>query len=252
MRPASPLLLDTFERVSIINLPSRADRRREMEQQLASLRLSWATPGVQRFDAIRPADRGEFPTVGTHGCFLSHLGVLRAARDDGIGTLLTLEDDLDFAPRFAKQWPAVARTLAAVPWSFFYGGYRIDRESPAGQQPTWTMPSDMTVIGAHFFGVRGPAIAELVDYLEAMLARRSGDPAGGPMHVDGAYNWFRREHAAHETLAASTQLGVQRASRTDIHKLPWFDRLFGLREATQAVRRMRRVAITRDVVPSRL
>ena len=73
-----------------------------------------------------------------------------------------------------------------------------------------------------------------------MLERQSGDSAGGPMHVDGAYSWFRCAHPALLTLASLHQLGTQRASRTDIHDLRWFDRWRGARFVAQRLRRLRR------------
>jgi glycosyl transferase, family 25 len=238
--PGSALLVDRFERIVVINLPSRTDRRREMGQQLAAIGLAWDAKAVHRFDAIRPAERGQFPTIGTRGCFLSHLGVLRAARDAGVRSLLIFEDDIDFSPQLAAQWPAVSRVLGTESWSFFYGGYVVERAPSTGLQPTWIVAPETPVQTAHFLGVRGAAIAELVTYLEAMLGRRDGDPAGGPMHVDGAYSWFRREHPHHVTLAASVQLGLQRPSRTDIHDLSWFDRWVGVRDVAQQARRLRR------------
>jgi glycosyl transferase, family 25 len=247
--PSGASLVDCFDRIVVINLPSRADRRREMARQLAAVGLTWDAPTVHRFDAIRPADRGEFPTIGARGCFLSHLGVLREARDAGAHSLLIFEDDLDFSPNFAAQWPAVSQDLGSEAWSLFYGGYVIDGATPLAPRPTWTVSPNMPVQTAHFLGVRGAAVAELVTYLETMLTRSNGDPAGGPMHVDGAYSWFRREHPQHVTIAAREQLGHQRASRTDIHPLRWFDRWIGLRLAAQQARRLRRWARTRSSGP---
>jgi glycosyl transferase, family 25 len=240
--PADLLLVDRFERIVVINLPSRADRRSEMGQQLAAVGLAWDAPMVRRFDAIRPSDRGGFPSVGARGCFLSHLGVLREARDAGARNVLIMEDDIDFSAHLASQWPPVSRDLASDAWSFFYGGHVIDGAAPSAHLHTWVVPPDTPVQTAHFLGVRGAAIAELVAYLEAMLGRVSGDAAGGPMHVDGAYSWFRREHPHHVTIAASVQLGVQRPSRTDIHPLRWFDRWTGVRNAVELARRLCRWA----------
>lgn len=83
------------------------------------------------------------------------------------------------------------------------------------------------------------AIARLVPYLQAMLERPSGDPAGGPMHVDGAYSWFRRAHPDLRTVLATPPLGYQRPSRTDVHALRWFDRLPGLHRVAALLRRVR-------------
>jgi len=69
------------------------------------------------------------------------------------------------------------------------------------------------------------AILALVPYLEAMLARPPGHPEGGPMHVDGAYSWFRKDHPSMACIAAQPPLAIQRASQTDIHTMTCKDRL---------------------------
>jgi hypothetical protein len=83
---------------------------------------------------------------------------------------------------------------------------------------------------------QGEAIAAAVRYLEAILARPAGDPDGGPMHVDGAYNWFRRANPQFKTVLAIPELGFQRASRTDIHDLRWYDKTPLIRNAVAGLR----------------
>ena len=59
------------------------------------------------------------------------------------------------------------------------------------------------------------------------------------MHVDGAYTWLRRNYPQLTTRLAVPQLAYQRASRTDVHALRWFDRLAGARQLTAAARVLR-------------
>lgn len=242
-------LLDCFERIYVINLPERADRRAEISAQLAKVGLSWNSPAVQLYPAIRPTHRGEFSTIGARGCFLSHLAVLKDAYQRGVASLLILEDDVDFSPQLASDWPAVRDALQSAPWALFYGGHVVDTPPPAERSATWWIAPEAAVQTAHFLGLKRSALEALVPYLEAMLERKAGDAAGGPMHVDGAYSWFRSEHPALQTLASVHQLGKQRASRTDIHNLRWFDRWRGVRSVAQAMRQLRRWsqrALTRD------
>ncbi len=56
----------------------------------------------------------------------------------------------------------------------------------------------------------------MVDYLEAMLQRPKGSPDGGPMHVDGAYSWFRRAHPEVAAYVCTPSVAQQRSSRSDI------------------------------------
>jgi len=238
--------LPPFERIYVLNLPERADRRREIEAQLRRFGLSLHAEPVRLFRAVRPADAGPFPSVGARGCFMSHLGMLQEAARDGLGSVLILEDDLDFAPDAEVRLPQTLRTLQGHDWSVFYGGYELPEagNAAAAEPPT---PSALRQLAApeavrttHFIALRGAAIAEAARFLEAVAARPPGDPAGGPMHVDGAYTWFRRSHPALSTWLAVPELGHQRRSRTDIHPLRWYDRWPLVREMAQCARRLRR------------
>ncbi len=229
-------LLDCFDRIYVISLPERTDRRAEMAVQLSRIGLSWKAPRVHLFPAIRPPDKGKFSSVGAQGCFLSHLAVLKDAHEHGVESVLILEDDVDFSPHLPRDWPAVRDALNSAPWSFFYGGYVVPTPPPATPATTWRIPPATAVQTAHFLAIKRDSLGSLVAYLEAMLARTAGHIAGGPMHVDGAYSWFRGANPTLLTLASVHQLGIQRASRTDIHDLRWFDRWHGVRGVAQRLR----------------
>ncbi|HUP10536.1 MAG TPA: glycosyltransferase family 25 protein [Caldimonas sp.] len=233
--------LESFERIFVINLTSRRDRRREMSQQLRRIGLELGQGAVELFDAVRPDYAGEFSSIGSRGCYLSHLGVLRRALSLDLRSILVLEDDLDFIDAFPAAMAHASERLATEPWAMFYGGGRMDappRRSPA--RGCVALDPDEGVGTTHFYALRGPIIADLANYLELLLARPAGHPDGGPMHVDGAYCWFRRRHPEYLTLLASPELGYQRLSRTDVHDLRWYDRSLGVRHLMSLVRRVRR------------
>lgn len=229
---------DTFQRIYVINLVSRADRRIEMAEQLRRIGIAIDSPQVQLFKAVRPDHAGPFSSIGAHGCFMSHLGVLRDAQALGLDRILILEDDLNFAADFSARAPKIFEQLEAVDWSMFYGGWKIHTPLPPGAGGM-EIDSSNGVETTHFLAFKGPAIAETVAYLETMLAREAGDPRGGPMHVDGAYCWFRRSHPTRRTFIACPELGYQRSSRTDIHPPRWIDRILGVRELVAMMRRAR-------------
>ena len=232
-----PQRLNTFfDQVYVINLKARTDRRAEMDAQLQRIGLGLNAPKVTLFEAVRPVDAAGFPSVGARGCFMSHLQVLCDARAKGLGSVLILEDDLNFCDHFGARFAQVADFLSSNGWGMFYGSYFLPpvqsqpalRTEPQAQQPsslpcTRAAPS-LAVGTSAMVAVHGQHLDLLIGYLEAMLARPPGDPAGGPMHLDGAYCWFRQAHPDVVTWLASPPLGVQRASRTDIHALRWFDR----------------------------
>ncbi|WP_354290042.1 hypothetical protein [Sphingomonas sp. PvP055] len=213
-RSSDPLSA-TFDMVRIINLPNRVDRRKGAVATLRGLGAEIDGRRIAFHEATRPDSAGGFPTIGTRGCFLSHLGALQAARAAGATSLLILEDDVAISRSEMARLPGTLAALAREPWDVFYGG------SPATEttSPLSPVAPDEAVMLAHFIAFSKPAIAALVPYLEAILAREPGSPEGGPMHVDGAYSWFRAARPDLRAFAATPHIAHQQSSRTDIHAL---------------------------------
>lgn len=227
-----------FDKIYVINLASRPDRLREMGQQLRAIGLSFESPAVALFPAVRIAGKGGFRSAGVRGCFLSHLGVLKNASQEGHQRIAIFEDDLSFHADFPARIVEVGEKLKAHDWSIFYGGHHTEgAQLPPGSdcQP---VPAEIAIQSAHFVAFRGPVIELTTAYLEAMLLRRAGHPDGGPMDVDGAYSWFRRNHAELLTCLAVPPLGFQRASRSDLSP-SWYDRIGAFRQVADALRKMR-------------
>lgn len=238
--------LRQFERIYVINLAHRTDRRRQIERQLRKLGLSFSDPQVILFEAIRPESKGKWPSIGTLGCFMSHLHALKRADDDGVGSVLILEDDTDWSDGFLKHADAVLDEIEVLDWDVLHGGVEDGNERPRLQRLSW----EDRLILTNFIAFRGTLLADIVAHLTALSEREMGDPRGGPMHVDGAYNWFRKDRPAVETYISTPALARQRPSRTDIHDLGWSDRapvvssvknalrpaLYGLRKAFTRLR----------------
>jgi GR25 family glycosyltransferase involved in LPS biosynthesis len=73
--------MDRIEHVVYINLEHRTDRRKEIEAELACF-----GDRVERFNAIRHV-------TGGIGCSMSHLQVLKRAKEAGWKNVLVVEDD---------------------------------------------------------------------------------------------------------------------------------------------------------------
>ncbi|RYI05590.1 MAG: glycosyltransferase family 25 protein, partial [Acetobacteraceae bacterium] len=196
----------------MINLPERTDRRCEIEVELGRIGLGPDDPLVQVFPAVRPAERGEFESIGARGCFLSHLEVLRDAVAKGYRSILILEDDVDWTSAALSEG---AGELLASDWAFLHGGPGNDAVAGKGIGLARLVPGQDVRL-THFIGLRGEIIARLVAYLQAMLTRPAGSPEGGPMHVDGAYSWFRRAHPEVDARVCVPSVARQRSSRSDI------------------------------------
>lgn len=215
-------LLDYFDRIYIVNLPERSDRRREMNAELARLGLAVDGKRIRYFRAVRPADAGDFPSLGARGCFMSHLEILREARGDGLENVLVLEDDLSIDLRLAEAQPEMLSQLQSRNWDFAYIGHVENTE--ALTQPVWQV-SNSPMATTHCYALSHRAIGEVLEHLEACLTRKPGHPLGSPMHVDGAYSLLRMRSPHLKTLMAVPSLGGQRSSRSDIYPNKWYDRL---------------------------
>jgi hypothetical protein len=228
-------LLEHFSRIYIVNLPERADRRREMTAELAALGLAPDGDRIRFFRAVRPDAAGAFPSIGARGCFLSHLGILEEAIADGLENVLVLEDDLAFSP-LLRAAPAALGDRLAAPWDFAYFGHVAELHAPA--TPAW-LETTQPLATTHFYALHGRILKPLRDYLSACLGRPAGDPEGGPMHVDGAYSLFRSRNPEAITLVATPSLGEQRSSRSDIFPNKWYDRVAATRLLASFARKLK-------------
>ena len=69
-----------------INLSCRTDKRDHIENELTKYGLPF-----ERYDAF------EYPDFRAYGCAMSHLGVLKQARNSGYKNVLIMEDDFVFS-----------------------------------------------------------------------------------------------------------------------------------------------------------
>lgn len=227
------MLDDFFDRIYVLNLPERKDRLAEMTAELAKVGASFDDPNIQLFPASRPSDMGKFPSIGARGCFTSHREMLHDAERNGYQRIMIIEDDLDFAEDFSGKAPAILRALSEHDWSMFYGGYE---ELTLDAKGLNALAPDQRVQTTHFVCLAGKAIIQAREYLDLLASRDAGHQEGGPMHVDGAYSWFRKHHPALQAFAVSPPLGVQRASRSDIADLKWYDKAPVIKQIAQIAR----------------
>ncbi len=228
------MVMDYFPKSYIVNLPSRTDRRRQMNRMLKRLGPSPQDGRIEYFPAIRPESAGGFVSIGARGCFMSHLGLLKKARDAGLPRVLIMEDDLEITPDFTAMSSALIKVLEREDWGFAYFGHALsDETEPASSEPL--RPYQGPIQLTHFFAINGKILPRVVDFLETLLQRPPGHPDGGPMHVDGAYSTFRKQNPDVLTLAARPNLGWQRSSKSDIHS-HWFDSVPGLSTAVSVLR----------------
>ena len=210
------MLFDHFDRVRIINLAHRTDRRAQMIGELRRIGAA-EDARVAFFDARRFDAPGSFTSIGARGVYHSHLDILDEAAAAGESVLI-LEDDVDFTP-------AARDTMLPDNWQIFYGGHYA------------ATPDDLPnsdIIGAHCMAFRADVVPQLASYVRSLLEREDHPP------IDGAYVWFRRANPHLVTVFAEPALANQRPSRTDIAALRFFDRWPGLRGGAGVARNLRR------------
>jgi hypothetical protein len=154
--------------------------------------------------------------------------------------VLILEDDVEFEPGIASRINAIAEELARTDWDVFYGGGTVDKTDPYSACLVRIDPS-VSILLSHCIALRGSAISRLVAYLEAQLERPAGDPAGGPMHIDGSYSWARRELGL-TTFLAHPEICYQRASSSDVYESSRWNAHPVVRGLTDRLRAVKRSA----------
>lgn len=209
------MLFSQFDRISIINLPHRTDRRREVSRELDKVALT-GDKRVRFFEARTCSDKGHFYSAGAKGCFVSHMKILEDALRQRERVLI-LEDDCDFTQH-------VKTYRLPADWDIFYGGFAAKSLD--------FINSD--IVGAHCMGFSLSALERLVPWLQT--AFNSDDPAP----IDGEYVRFRRANRDLISVFAVPQVAVQRPSRTDIGNLAVFDRLVGIRNLVAQARKVKR------------
>ena len=219
---------DDFDRIVIVSLPYRTDRRRDMVRELRRVNLQ-DDPRVQFFDAYSLESRGCFRSVGSHGCYMSHLAILTEA-GEARQRVLVLQDDCQFLPGILSYRMPEGTDV-------FYGGFRAS--DPADLK-------NSNIAGAHFMGFSADAARAASRYLSDLLqltippdakaaAETEFDPAIRPP-IDGALVWFRRAHPQFKT--EFKLLGIQRSSRSDVEPKR-LDMVWGARRLVDAVRKVK-------------
>lgn len=239
----SARLCDLVDRVYVINLPHRTDRRAESLLELDRHGFGDAAQ-IEIFPGVRRTDTGGFPNAELHGCFLSHLGVLRAARDAGLGIVMVAEDDLAFSTELAADEPVLLELLAAEEWDVVQLGWG-DHGGSSGLATAGPLHLERytgDLIGSHCYVVRGGFLPDLIAYFEDMAAGRPGDPAHGPMSPDGLLNVLPRRHPGVRRLVAVPSLVGQRPSASDVTPR-WFDRIPGAQVPLRVARRAKRFLV---------
>ncbi|MCP9759254.1 glycosyltransferase family 25 protein [Aquitalea sp. S1-19] len=233
-------LTDLVERIYVINLPERTDRRRQLGAELRRHGLNWCAGQIICWPAQRPVDAQGFPTPGTRGCFLSHLAALEDASELNSGYVLVLEDDAALLPTLPAALEELALVLANERPELLYLGH-CRQEGVAHPLGPSFQPCLNAIEGAHAYLVDVQLLPALLAYLRDCLTRPPGHPDGGCLHYDAALTLFRRRTPNCKTWIATPALIEQRYSRSDIQPSWWYDRWPIFRTLVASLRKIKQI-----------
>ena len=235
-RSKSQNIMDFFDRVQIINLHSRKDRRQETELEFSRYGFPINTDKVSFFNAICPTSPEGFSHVGVRGCFLSHMKIIEEAKKHRLNNILILEDDICFSKHILEYGMVAIESLEKMDWDIAYFGHGMGNQS---SQLTWKEVNQPMLL-AHFYAINGKTLENFYKFLTKILERPPGHPDGGPMHYDGAINVFRQHNPEIKAYYLSHNLGYQRPSRTDLHTGFFLDKYHGFNSVMLLLRQIKR------------
>jgi hypothetical protein len=133
-------LEDAFERIYVINLATRGERRERLEKHL--LEAGVADPGRVTWVRAMSGDLIPPPTWwgagnGAWGCLMSHMRIGQDAVHDQLESCCVLEDDVVFHPRAAGMMDRFMKELPAD-WGQVYLGGQFLHKNPEQVSP-WVM-----------------------------------------------------------------------------------------------------------------
>ncbi|MCG8449815.1 MAG: glycosyltransferase family 25 protein [Pirellulales bacterium] len=186
-------LQDVFDRAVCINLDRRPDRWEEFQARLAN--IDWPFAPVKRLRAV-DGDQVTSPKWincgnGAWGCLQSHVRILEDALQDGVTSLLILEDDALFPEDLRQQ---AERFFCHLPddWDgLLLGGQHLVRPRFVAEHVVRVHNGNRT--HAHAFRGRyiRAAYRHLCNYLEhAKYPQQHVDHRLGNLHLRGDYNIY--------------------------------------------------------------
>jgi len=211
-----------FDRVWIISMVERTDRRRRIERELTRVGLP-LTPGkIEFFGGIRKTEAEGFPSPGYHGCYMSHRAVMGLGIEHAARRILILEDDVVFRLDFKAHEPSVVDALQQRPdWGVVQLGH-ITSQPVLG---AGLVAPPRQVLGTHFYAINGSALPKVKAWYDAALDRPKGHPEGGRMSPDGTLNHFRWANPDVPAYIYAPMLGRQTNSPSNLGGRKWFDQI---------------------------
>lgn len=205
------------DKIIVISLPQRKDRREQFKESFASTGLDWPiefVPAIYGKALDMPKIIGTIGPGG-YGCWCSHLLVLLRAISEGWENYLLFEDDAVFSPDFRKVFERAAQELPDD-WDQFYLGFQALNQNQAKFE---RYSSRLLRVGdahrAHAYMINKRAYPVFLKHLFDIAEKPQ------EYHID---HWFGQLHLARvegrrvvNVFAAYPQIVSQSAGKSDIN-----------------------------------
>lgn len=201
------------DKIYVINLPSRPDRLEEFKNSSSKIGFDF-----QVFKAFGPKEIEEIINSNDFykmmninqdhyrksaaGCFLSHLTIIKEAKEKGYKKIMILEDDCDFTENFADKFHTLFEKLPDN-WDFLY---------LSGSLPEFVEKFDgharvSQVFTTHSYVLNHTAYDRIIEYLSKYFLIKE---------VDACYTDL---HKNLNSFIALPFLTYQRGSFSDIQQI---------------------------------
>ena len=158
--------LKHFDRVTVISLPERNDRRERLLKNLTSCGLA-EPDDLTWLDAV-DGRQAELPSwwkagSGAWGCRFSQLAAIESAQRDGLKNLLILEDDAYFHRR-AGEWLDDIMAILPADWGqLFLGGQHMRPPKPSDHPKIF---EGTCITRTHAYAINRPLFQTLIDLIK--------------------------------------------------------------------------------------
>lgn len=193
-------LLDCFDNVYVINIDSRPDRMIKFRDSMRSLGLldNEIDKKITRFSGIIPSSG-----PGALGCTLSHLSIVKQAKERGEHRILVFEDDAAPFSNSIEYFDHVADDINSEDWDVYYLGYN-------SHQP-------LDLHGKNSVKAQGLFSTHAIAYQSTFFDRFIYDYQKEKITIFDV--WLRYDiQTSMKSLAAYPMLFIQNESYSDIEK----------------------------------
>jgi hypothetical protein len=161
-------LTDAFDRVVVLNLPFKTDRRERLSSHLVEAGL--VDPDKVVWQRATCGDWTGHPAWwsagnGAWGCLMSHVRACEDAISDGLANYLVLEDDVVFHPRASEMLERLMTHLPTDWGQLYLGGQYLHREPEIVPDTDGQVMRPFNVNRTHAFALNKAAMAPFLRHV---------------------------------------------------------------------------------------